>query len=240
MQVTNDLRLALFYCGAIERISKPLDCNAGNTSWRVWLACLNPLQGFPHSFRPHIMVMRKSFPESSTSSSQLTQAKLKLQQQQQQQHQHSMTHAAGWIFSCASALWLQYQLTLLRVPQCDQSWQDLLLPPVATGFWLTAAAAVASDLLGFQAAVTGVEGQRCFCCGNFGIMLADSCNQSADIVKVCLKLQKSSSSSSGTLGDTLRSKGKLSPSSIWLPEGLNAVTVACLLLSASLLLISRG
>lgn len=95
-----------------------------------------------------------------------------------------MTQAAGWIFSCVSALWLQFHLTLRKGPQHNQGWQELLLPPIVTGFWVTAAAAVASDLLGFQSGVIVVGDQRRFCCGNFGIMLADSCNQSVDIVKV--------------------------------------------------------
>ena len=75
---------------------------------------------------------------------------------------------------------------LLMGPQHNQGWQGLLFPPIITGFWATATAAVARDLLGFQSAVTGGEGQHCFCCGNFGIMVADSCNQSVDIVKVLL------------------------------------------------------
>ena len=153
--------------------------------WRAWLACLNPLQGFPHSFQPYIVVMPKTVPESSMSASQLTHAEQQQQQQKQQQQLYrSIIHAAGWISSCVTALWLQKHLTVPKGPQHNHSWQGLFCPPIVTGFWVTAAAAVASDLLGFQCAFTGGEGSRRFCCGNFGIMLADSCNQSVDIVKV--------------------------------------------------------
>ena len=101
--------------------------------------------------------------------------------------QSSIVHAVGWLFSCACALWLQLYLSAATLdPQYGQSWQNLLLPQIVSGFWVTAAAAVATDLLNYQSATTAeyVEGQRLFCCGNFGLMLADSCNQSASIVKV--------------------------------------------------------
>ena len=156
-------------------VSSKLACIAGNTQWQVWLACLNPFKGLPHSFQPHIVAM----PSSSMPSNQLYQAEM--------HQQHSIIHAAGWLFSCASALWLQHHLsnTLPRTgPQHDHSCHELLLHQIVNGFWVTAVTAVASDLLGYQPATTAAEGQRRFCCGNFGLMLADSCNQSVDIVKV--------------------------------------------------------
>ena len=105
-----------------------------------------------------------------------------------QLQQDAVIHAAGWLFSCASALWLQHQLKPSAAASLPSHSLSLLLPQVVNGFLVTAVAAVVSDLFHYQSPSRPVPGSltgsSCFHCGNFGIMLADACNQSVDIVKV--------------------------------------------------------
>ena len=76
-------------------------------------------------------------------------------------------------------------LAIMALPHVEQSWQSMLLSQIVNGFWVTAVAAVASDLFGYYSVnLAECDDQSTFDCGNFGIMLADACNQSVDIVKV--------------------------------------------------------
>ena len=103
--------------------------------------------------------------------------------------QESVIHAAGWLFSCACALSLQQMrhlsLAILALQLHEQSWQSTLLSQIVNGFWVTAVAAVATDLFGYYSVhLAECVDQSTFSCGNFGNMLADACNQSVDIVQV--------------------------------------------------------
>ena len=112
--------------------------------------------------------------------------------------QHDCIRAAGWIMSCAAAVVLQlFKNRVLRssapapapapkqelLIEYSDTW-CLLLTQVVNGFWATAAAAMASDLLGSQLPVTRSAQFSHYYCGNFGIMMADACNQSIDTTKV--------------------------------------------------------
>lgn len=110
-------------------------------------------------------------------------------------YQHGCIRAAGWILSCAAAILLQHlknqvlsstapapQQELLIAKYSDT--ERLLLTQIVNGFWATAAAAMASDLLGLQLPVTRSAEFSNFYCGNFGIMVADAGNHSIDTAKV--------------------------------------------------------
>ena len=151
----------------------------------------------PRSLQPHIVVQLGSQTYRSKPQLQLT-CKCPLvcppglqasNSNQADSMQDSVIHAAGWLFSCACALCLQrmHHLTLaiMALPHVEQSWQSMLLSQIVNGFWVTAVAAVASDLFGYYSVnLAECDDQSTFDCGNFGIMLADACNQSVDIVKV--------------------------------------------------------
>ena len=194
-----------FHCSLFVCLPSNHSYNAGNTSWRVWLACLSPFQTLPDTFKPHISLTTRS--DATVSQQQCTtrrahvyshravntsQLHLLHQADSMQLQQDAVIHAAGWLFSCASALWLQHQLTLSAAASLYSHSLSLLLPQVVNGFLVTAAAAVASDLLHYQSPSRpgpgSPPGSCCFHCGNFGIMLADACNQSVDIVKVTAAL----------------------------------------------------
>ncbi|KAL0031273.1 hypothetical protein WJX77_012514 [Trebouxia sp. C0004] len=167
---------------------------SGNTSGHAWLACLNPVQTLPRSLQPHIVLELGSQTYRSEQQLQLKHpcplvCPLGLHSNQADSMQDSMIHAAGWIFSCACALCLQqmHHLTLAvtALPPHASSWQSMLLSQIVNGFWVTAVAAVASDLFGYNSVNwANCDDQTTFNCGNFGIMLADACNQSVDVVKV--------------------------------------------------------
>ncbi|KAA6424459.1 MAG: hypothetical protein FRX49_05671 [Trebouxia sp. A1-2] len=73
----------------------------------------------------------------------------------------------------------------MALPPDAQSWQHIMFSQIVNGFWVTAVAAVASDLFGYYSGNVAESNAQITCrCGNFGIMLADACNQSVDIVKV--------------------------------------------------------
>jgi hypothetical protein len=167
-------------------------CIVGNTSGHAWLACLNPVQTLPHSLQPHIVLKLGS---QTYRSKQQLQLKYPcplvrpLHSNQADSMQDSMICAAGWLFSCACALCLQQMhhltLVIMALPLHERSWQSILLSQIVNGFWVTAVAAVASDLFGYYSVnLAECDDQSTFNCGNFGIMLADACNQSVDIVKV--------------------------------------------------------
>ena len=191
------LRCSLFVC-----LPSQHSYNAGNTSWRVWLACLSPFQTLPDTFNPHISLITRS--DATVSQQQCTTRRAHVyshravntsqlhQAHSMQLQQDAVIHAAGWLFSCASALWLQHQLKLSAAASLPSHSLSLLLPQVVNGFLVTAVAAVASDLFHYQSLSRPIPGSppgfSCFHCGNFGIMLADACNQSVDIVKVTASL----------------------------------------------------
>ncbi len=167
-------------------------CSVGNTSGRAWLACLNPVQSLPRSLQPHIMLQIGSQTHRSKEQLQLKclcPLVCPLHSNPADSMQDTMIHAAGWLFSCACALCLQQMhhlsLAIMTLPLHEQSWQSMLLSQIVNGFWVTAVAAVASDLFGYYSVHSAeCDDQSTFNCGNFGIMLADACNQSVDIVKV--------------------------------------------------------
>ena len=152
----------------------------------------------PATFKPHISLATLS--DASVSQQQSTTRRPHVyshravntsqlyQADSPQLQQDAVIQAAGWLFSCASALWLQHQLTLSAAASLYSHSVSLLLPQVVNGFLVTAAAAVASDLFHYPShsrAGPGSPTPSCrFHCGNFGMMLADACDQSVDIVKV--------------------------------------------------------
>ena len=166
-------------------------CSVGNTSGHAWMACLNPVQTLPRSLQPHIVIQLGS---------QTKQLQLRCicplvcplqasNSNQADSMQDSMIHAAGWLFSCACALSLQQMhhlsLATMAIQLHEQSWQSTLFSQIVNGFWVTAIAAVATDLFGYYSVhLAECADQSTFNCGNFGIMLADACDQSVDIVKV--------------------------------------------------------
>ncbi len=168
-------------------------CSVGNISGHAWLACLNPVQTLPRSLQPHVLIQLGS----QTKQLQLI-CKCPLvcplgrqarNSNQADSMQDSIIHAAGWLFSFACALSLQqmHHLSLAIMALHEQSWQCTLLSQIVNGFWVTAVAAVATDLFGYHSVhLAECDDQSTFNCGNFGIMLADACDQSVDIVKVSL------------------------------------------------------
>jgi len=157
------------------------------------MACLNPVQTLPRSLQPHVVIQLGS----QTKQLQLRckcplVCPLDLQASNSNQAdsmQDSMIHAAGWLFSCACALSLQQMhhlsLAIMAIQLHEQSWQSTLFSQIVNGFWVTAIAAVATDLFGYYSVhLAECADQSTFNCGNFGIMLADACDQSVDIVKV--------------------------------------------------------
>ena len=186
-------------------------CDAGNTEWHIWLACLHPVQRLPCTFQPHIVLTaNKSSAEAKQQTAQawrrahVHHAEKQVQANQlavvpsASEPQHAFTiQTAGWIFSCASAVWLQHSLHVqqpflaLSAPSPLQqnllpNWYRLLLVQLSNGFWVTAAAAIATDLLGCHCRCTDASSgnTRKFHCGNFGLMLADTCTYAVDVVKV--------------------------------------------------------
>ncbi len=164
------------------------------------------MRSLPHSFQPHIVLtpgVITAEAKQQTHSQYPSSHNMKLQLlhsdpaagmvllNKESQHDF-LVHSIGWLFSCASALWLQHHFNLSGSSILQQDlttctkWLSLLQMQLVSGFWVTAAAAVASDLLGCQGAAAATPGGgRNFWCGNFGIMLADACDKSVDIVKVC-------------------------------------------------------
>lgn len=167
-------------------------CSVGNTSGRDWLACLNPVQSLRHSLQPHIVLQLGSKTHRSKEQLQLKclcPLVCPLHSNQADSLQDCMIRAAGWLFSCACALCLQQMqhltLAIMALPPDAQSWQHIMFSQIVNGFWVTAVAAVASDLFGYYSGNVAESNAQITCrCGNFGIMLADACNQSVDIVKV--------------------------------------------------------
>ena len=188
---------------------------------KIWLACLHPLQTWPCSFCPNVVLPGNSscsFPDDPGCAHKLPplhawQAQHLQQEQSCLKHRllwswkclpcdsNSCIRAAGWTFSCVLALWMAYLRSQvlsaaatasvlqqeLGVMQSSDV-RRLLLTQVANGFWATAAAAIASDMLGWQAPTTCPRGVNTFFCGNFGLLMADACNHSVDAVKVCLTI----------------------------------------------------
>lgn len=111
---------------------------------------------------------------------------------------------AGWLFSCFCAAFLQalqylvaHQGSSLLQQYTDAAgtgpgWHAVLLSQVTLGFWVTAAASFGSDVCMYGFTLTGTAtgkdtglvAERSFHCGNFGIMLADACGQTRQMVKV--------------------------------------------------------
>ena len=102
----------------------------------------------------------------------------------------------GWLFSCVCAALLQvlqnhiaYPVSTvtkqrISMPEAQDTWQAVLLFHVTNGFWVTAAASLGSDVFQYGFTATGHTGARSFHCGNFGIMLADACGQTLQMVQV--------------------------------------------------------
>ena len=72
----------------------------------------------------------------------------------------------------------------ISTAEAQNTWQELFLFHVTNGFWVTAAASLGTDVLQYGFRATGQAGVRSFHCGNFGIMLADACGQTMQMVQV--------------------------------------------------------
>ena len=106
----------------------------------------------------------------------------------------AVIHAAGWLFSCASACCIHFVMSQLSGSDpefaeqhsrgLNYSWR-YCQNQVIVGFYVTAVAALATDLLGSYPVTPLHSGSHRFCCGNFGLMLADMRSHCIDVVKVC-------------------------------------------------------
>ena len=111
---------------------------------------------------------------------------------------------AGWLSSCFLAvvlqiLWQKTAQSAWPVTQhlsdidSNEFWRSMLLAQLSLSFWVTAAASLGSDILLHSAKTNNDNGgmQRRFRCGNFGVMVADACGQTLEMVKVGKALLRS-------------------------------------------------